>query len=59
MRIADLRMLSRDDDVAKQRNRRAEADGMAIDPRDDRLRGHARRHRNFTLCCCRWWGSRS
>ena len=37
MRITDLGMVGRDDDVAKQRNRRAESDGMAIDPRDDRL----------------------
>jgi hypothetical protein len=37
MRITDLGMVSRDNDVAEQRNRRAEADGMAIDPGDDRL----------------------
>jgi hypothetical protein len=37
MRITDLGMISRDNDVAKQRDRRAESDGMAIDPRDDRL----------------------
>src|SRR5947209_3308177 len=37
MRITDLGMVSRDDDVAKQRNRRAESNGMAIHPRDDRL----------------------
>src|SRR5882672_1684027 len=37
MRITALGMVSRDDDVAKQSNCRAESDGMAIDPRDDRL----------------------
>jgi len=30
-------MVSRNDNVAQQRNRRAEPDGMAIEPRDDRL----------------------
>src|SRR5215472_13385014 len=37
MRITDLRMVSRDNDVAKQRNCRAESHRMAVDPRDDRL----------------------
>src|SRR5947207_7589055 len=37
MRITNLGMVSRDDDVAQQRNRCAESDGVAIDPRDDRL----------------------
>src|SRR6266478_4307238 len=37
MRVTDLGVVGRDDDVAEQRNCRAESDGMAIDPRDDRL----------------------
>ena len=37
VRITNLGMVSRDDDVAQQRNRRPETDGVTIDPRNNRL----------------------
>ena len=37
MPITNLGVVGHDDNVAEQRNRRAKSDGMAIDPRDDRL----------------------
>jgi hypothetical protein len=37
MRITNLGVVGHDDNIAEQRNRRAKSDGMAIDPRDDRL----------------------
>jgi len=37
MRITNLGVVGHDHNVADQRNRRTKSDGMAIDPRDDRI----------------------